>query len=144
MGTHGKVKKGGYKLNEDKKTMCLYISIVVLVLVCGYLLCSLYHYNNASGTAQSIDRDISGAQQSQQSAINRLDGITTDLGTTASEVGRLSSEVGDRAVEIGGTAGRIRTDQERLTKSASLIAEGQGILRDIQKSNQQENQPTKD
>ena len=136
--------EGEYKVNEDKKTMYLYISIVVLVLACGYLLCSLYHNDHDSGTVQSIERDISGAEQSQQSAINRLDGIESGLGTAAGEVGRLSSEVGDSAVEIGGTAERIGTDQERLTKSASLIAEGQGILRDIQKSNQQENKPTKD
>ena len=136
--------KGGYKLDEDKKTMYLYISIVVLVLACGYLLCSLYHNDHDSGTVQSIERDISGAEQSQQSAINRLDGITTDLGTTASEVGRISDSVGSSAVEIGSTAERLGTDQARVDASARLIAEGQGILRDIQESNQQENKPTKD
>ena len=129
---------------EDKKTMFLYIGIVILVITCGYLLCSLYHDDKAGGTALQIDRDISGAQQSQQSAITRLDEITTDLGTTASEVGRLSSEVGDSAAEIGSTAERIRTDQARIAASAKLIAEGQGILRDIQESNKQENKPTKD
>ena len=131
-------------MNEDKKTMYLYISIIVLAITCSYLLFSLYHDDNASGTAQSIDRDISGAQQSQQSAINRLDGITTDLGTTASEVGGISDSIGSSATEIGDTAERIGTDQARVDASARLIAEGQGILRDIQESNQQENKPTKD
>jgi len=136
--------KGGYKLDEDKKTMYLYISIIVLVLACGYLLCSLYHNDYDGGTVQSIERDISGAQQSQQSAINRLDGITTDLGTTASEVGRISDSVGSSADEIGSTAERIGTDKARINASARLIAEGQGILRDIQESNQQKNKSTKD
>ena len=136
--------KGAYKLNEDKKTMYLYISIVVLVLACGYLLCSVYHNDYDGGTVQSIERDISGAQQSQQSAINGLDRITTDLGTAASEVGGISDSVGSSANEIGSVAERIRTDQARVAASAKFIAEGQGILRDIQESNKQENKPTKD
>jgi hypothetical protein len=136
--------EGEYKVNEDKKTMYLYISIVVLVLACGYLLCSLYHNDYDGGTARSLERDISGAQQSQQSAINRLDGITTELGATASEVGGISDSIGSSATEIGDTAERIGTDQARVDASARLIAEGQGILRDIQESNQQENKPTKD
>lgn len=136
--------EGEYKVNEDKKTMYLYISIVVLVLACGYLLCSLYNNDHDSGTIQSIERDISGAEQSQQSAIKRLDGITTDLGTTASEVGRISDSVGSSAVEIGSTAERLGTDQARVDASARLIAEGQGILRNIQESNQQKNKSTKD
>ena len=129
---------------EDKKTMFLYIGIVILAITCSYLLFSIYHDDHDSGTAQSIERDISGAEQHQQSAINRLDGITTDLGTTASEVGRISDSVGGSAAEIAGTAERIGTDQARINASAKLIAEGQGILRDIQESNRQENKPTKD
>lgn len=129
---------------EDKKTMFLYIGIVILAITCSYLLFSIYHDDHDSGTGQQIERDISGAEQHQQSAINRLDGITTDLGTTASEVGRISDLVGSSAAEIGSTAERIGTDQARVAASATLIAEGQGILRDIQKSNQQENKPTKD
>ena len=136
--------KGGYKLNEDKKTMLLYIGIVILAITCGYLLFSIYHDNHDRAAVQSVERDISGAEQSQQSAITRLDGITTDLGTTASEVGRISDSVGSSADEIGSTAERIGTDKARINASARLIAEGQGILRDIQKSNQQENKPTKD
>ena len=129
---------------EDKKTMFLYIGIVILVITCGYLLCSIYHDDHDSGTGQQIERDISGAEQHQQSAINRLGKLSDDLGTTASEVGRISDSVGSSATEIGSTAERIGTDQARVDASARLIAEGQGILRDIQKSNQQENKPTKD
>ena len=131
-------------MNENKKTMCLYISIIVLVLACGYLLCSLYHNDYDCGTVQQIERDISGAEQHQQSAIDRLEKLSDDLGTAASEVGGISDSVGSSATEIGGVAERIRTDQARIAASAKLIAEGQGILRDIQKSNQQENKPTKD
>lgn len=135
--------KGAYKLNEDKKTMYLYISIVLLVIACGYLLFSIYHNDDNSPAVQQIERDISGAEQHQQSAIDRVDGITTDLGTTASEVGGISDSVGSSANEIGGVAERIGTDQARVAASARLIAEGQEILRDIQKCNQQENKPAK-
>ena len=131
--------KGAYKLNEDKKTMYLYISIIILVLACGYLLCSLYHNDCDSGTVKSIERDISGAEQHQQSAIDRLGKLSDDLGTATSEVGGISDSVGSSANEIGGVAERIGTDQARVAASARLISEGQGILRDIQ-----ENKPTKD
>jgi len=123
--------------------MFLYIGVIVLAITCSYLLFSIYHDDHDSGTGQQIERDISGAEQHQQSAINRLDGITTDLGTTASEVGRISDSVGGSAAEIGSTAERIGTDQARVDASARLIAEGQGILRDIQESNQQENKSIK-
>jgi len=136
--------KGGYKVNEDKKTMLLYIGIVILVITCSYLLFSIYNDDHDSGTVQQIERDISGAEQHQQSAIDRFGKLSDDLGTTASEVGGISDSVGSSAIEIGGTAERIRTDQARINASARLIAEGQGILREIQESNQQENKPTKD
>ena len=136
---HGKAKKGGYKLNEDKKTMYLYISIVLLVLACGYLLFSIYHNDDDSPAVQQIERDISGAEQHQQSAIDRLGKLSDDLGTTAGEVGGISDSVGSSANEIGGVAEKIGTDQARVAASARLIAEGQGILRDIQESNQQKN-----
>ena len=131
-------------MNEAKKTMCLYIGIVVLVITCGYLLFSIYHDDHDSATVQQIERDISGAEQHQQSAIDRLGKLSDCLGTAASEVGGISNSVGSSAAEIGGTAEKIRTDQTRAAASARLIAEGQGILRDIQESNKQENKPIKD
>lgn len=136
--------KGGYKVNEDKKTMFLYIGVIVLAIACSYLLFSIYHDDHDSGTGQQIERDISGAEQHQQSAIDRLGKLSDDIGTTASEVGGISDSVGGSAAEIGSTAERIGADQARIATSARLIAEGQGILRYIQESNQQENKPTKD
>ena len=131
-------------MNENKKTMYLYISIVVLVIACSYLLFSIYHNDDNSPAVQQIERDISGAEQHQQSAIDRLGKLSDDIGTATSEVGGISDSVGSSANEIGGVAERIGTDQARVAASARLIAEGQGILRDIQKSNKQENKPTKD
>jgi len=131
-------------LDENKKTMLLYIGIIILAITCFYLLFSIYHDDHDSGTVQQIERDISGAEQHQQSAIDRLGKLSDDIGTTASEVGGISDSVGGSAAEIGSTAERIGADQARIATSARLIAEGQGIIRDIQESNQQKNKPTKD
>ena len=115
-----------------------------LIGVIAALLVYLGNPKNMGFCIACFERDISGAEQHQQSAIDRLGKLSDDLGTTASEVGGISDSVGSSANKIGGVAERIGTDQARVAASARLIAEGQGILRDIQESNQQENKPTKD
>ena len=123
---HGKAKKGGYKLDENKTKVYIAVGVIVAVLLAWYVLSG----NESGGKAEftNVENRINRAAEEQRATSDELGRIgqgINDSAGTADNISRANASaenaISDAQRANASSKDIIQDSRERLARCQSII-----------------------